>query len=175
MISRLLVTFLVLGSMSLASCTAEKAPATPLETFKTYVKALKKKDTTTMKLLLSAGSIKMHEQEAKSQGVTVDEIVMRETLFSESQKTVDFRNEKIEGNRASIELKNHFGEWEIIPFVMEDGQWKIDKKGYVDNLLEQMEQKNRELDEIINQGRQAPDEIAPVQEQSPDAGNPVNP
>lgn len=159
----------------LLSCAEEKKLSTPLETFKTYVKALKKKDTTTMKVLLSAGSIKMHEQEAKSQGVTLDEIVLRETLFSESQKSVDFRNETIEGNRATIELKNLFGEWETVPFVMEDGQWKIDKKGYVDRLLEQMEQKNRELDEIINRDKQTPNEPAAVPENTPESGNSVNP
>lgn len=159
----------------LLSCGEHKKPASPLDTFKTYVKALKKKDVAAMKVLLSADSIRMNEQEAKSQGLSLDEIILRETLFSESQKTVDFRNEKIEGNNASIEVKNLFGEWETVPFVLEGGEWKIDKKGYMDRLLEQMEQKNRELDEIINRGRQAPNEPAEVPENLPEQGKSVNP
>jgi|CXWL01.1.fsa_nt_gi hypothetical protein len=116
------------------SCGASR-PATPLETFKTYVKAIKAKDTTTMKLLLSKGTIKMHEQEAKSQGVTVDEIVKRETLFSETQKTVEFKDEKIDGDKATLQVKNSYGSWETVPFVREDGDWKIDKQGYAEQMI----------------------------------------
>ena len=88
--------------MALA-CAGEQKPATPLETFQTYTKAIKKKDITTMKLLLSSGTIKMHEQEAKAQGVTVDDIVKRETLFTENQTTLKYRNEKINGDNATLE------------------------------------------------------------------------
>lgn len=153
---RFRVVLLLFAVVSLLfSCSGAKLPATPLETFKTYMKALKKKDTTTMKVLLSAESIKMHQQEAKSQGVTLDEIVMRETLFSDTQKSVDFRNETIDGIKATIEVKNTFGEWEKVPFVLEDGEWKIDKKGYADRFMQDIEQKNRELDQLIDQGKQS--------------------
>ena len=52
-----------------AACAASEKPSTPLETLKAYTAAIKKKDTTTMKLLLSDASIKMAEQEAKAQNV----------------------------------------------------------------------------------------------------------
>src|SRR3982751_5699022 len=115
----------------LSSCS-EKGPATPLETFKTYTKAYKQKDATSMKVLISKDSMKMHEQEAKAQGVSVDEIIKRETLFNPDQTTVEFRNEKIDGDKATLEVKNSLGMWETVPFVKEDGVWKIDKKGYAD-------------------------------------------
>jgi hypothetical protein len=86
------------------------------------------KDTTTMKLLLSADTIKMHEQEAKAMGITVDEIVKRETIFSEGQKVVELRNEKIDGDKATLEVKNSMGRWETVYFIRENGDWKIDKK-----------------------------------------------
>lgn len=119
-----------------AACGGDSAPASPLKTLQTYQKAMKVKDTATMKLLLTAESLKMLEQEAKSQGSTVDEVVKRETLFSESQKTVEFRNEKIEGEQATIEVKNTFGQWDTVPFRLEGGEWKIDKKGYGDRLMQ---------------------------------------
>ena len=137
-----------------ASCAGEKRPDTPLESFKAYVNAAKQKNTTRMKLLLSAESIKMHEQEAKAQNVTLDDIVRRETLFTEGQKTVEFRNEKIEGEKATLEVKNSFGSWEIVPFVREDNEWKIDKKGYVDRLMQDIEQNNQQVDDLINQGKE---------------------
>src|SRR5437879_4845443 len=120
--SRILIFAVV--SMALA-CAGEQKPATPLETFQTYTKAIKKKDITTMKLLLSSGTIKMHEQEAKAQGVTVDDIVKRETLFSENQTTLKYRNEKINGDNATLEIMTQSGGWETVPFVKEDGVWKI--------------------------------------------------
>ena len=139
-----------------AACSRESKADTPIETFKTYINAIKQKDTTRMKLLLSSESIKMHEQEAKAQNVPLDDIVKRETLFTEGQKVVEFRNEKIEGERATLEVKNSFGAWETIPFVREENEWRIDKKGYADRMLQDIEQNNQQMDDIINQGKQPP-------------------
>lgn len=136
------------------ACAGNPKLATPLETFKAYTKAIKQKDTTTMKILLSDASIKMHEQEARAQNVTLDEIVKRETLFAEDQKSVKLRNEKIEGDKATLEVENSFGVWETIPFVKEDGIWKIDKQGIANQMMKQVEEDNRRLDDIINQGKQ---------------------
>ncbi|CAN5364032.1 hypothetical protein BH10ACI2_BH10ACI2_06650 [soil metagenome] len=144
--SRILIVSIALF---IVSC-GEQKPATPTETFQTYAKAIKKKDITTMKLLLSNATIKMHEQEAKAQGTTVDDIVKRETLFTESQKKVEYRNEKIDGDKASLEVKNSYDVWENLPFVREDGVWKIDKKSFADQMIKDMDENNRKLDELIN-------------------------
>lgn len=148
--------FILLFATALAGigCSGPKEPASPLETFKTYTKALKQKDTTTMKLLLSNETIKMHEQEAKAQGLTVDDIVKRETLVSPDQTTVEYKNEKIDGDKATLEVKNSYGAWETVPFVKEDDVWKIDKKGYADQLQNEIDESDRKLEELTNQGRQ---------------------
>ena len=148
--------FLILATAALFFGCGESKVATPLETFKTYTKAIKAKDTTTMKLLLSDATLKMHEKEAKAQGVTVDEIVKRETLFSETQNVVEYRNEKIEGDKATLQVKTSFGSWETVPFVREEGVWKIDKQGYADQMLKEMDEQNRKMDEIINGGQMQP-------------------
>ena len=106
--------------------------------------------------MLSSESIKMHEQEAKVQNLTLDDVVRRETLFTEGQKTVEFRNEKIEGEKATLEVKNSFGTWETVPFVREDDEWKIDKKGYADRMMQDFDQNNQLIDDIINQGKPTP-------------------
>jgi uncharacterized lipoprotein len=135
---------------ALSGCAGEEKPATPLETFKTYTKAIKKKDITTMKLLLSRETLKLHEQEAKSQGITVDDIVKRETLFQEEQTSVEFRNEKIEGEKATLKVKDPMGFWQTVFFVLEDGEWKIDKKSSADELMRQIDEENRKADEQFN-------------------------
>src|SRR5215210_4563057 len=138
----------------LAACSSTPKHLTPFETLQAYEQAIRKKDTTTMKLLLSEATIKMHNEAAKERGVTLDEIVERETLFSPGQKRLEYRNEIIEGERASIEIKNAYGIWDKVSFVKEDGLWKIDKQAFVNPILEQNEIENKRLDELINQGKQ---------------------
>ncbi len=145
--------FILLAAV--VSCSSVKPKLlTPLETLKAYGNAFKKKDTTTMKLLLSQESLKMHEQEAKAQNVTVDDVVKRDSLFSENQTTAAIRNEKTEDDKATIEMKDSTGLWNTIQFVKEDGSWKIDRRSFANQIEQEVEQKNNQLDDIINQGRQ---------------------
>lgn len=139
---------------SFFACGGSSSSSTPLETLKTYTAAIKKKDTTTMKLLLSNASIKMAEDEAKAQNVTVDDIVERETLFNESQTQLKYRNERVDGDKAIIEVENSFGSFDPVLFVREENVWKIDKRGFANQMLQQMDEQNRKLDELINQGNQ---------------------
>ena len=146
---------LIVSLISFAVSCATSEPVSPLQTFKTYTKAIKQKDITTMKLLLSNATIKTHEKEAKAQGMTVDDIVKRETLFSENQKSVEYRNEKIDGDKATLEVKNSYGSWETVPFVREDGVWKIDKQGYADQMMKDIEDGDKKLNDLIK-GNQPP-------------------
>jgi len=149
----LFVTAFILASGSLACSSGDEKPDSPIATFKTYTKAIKQKDTTTMKLLLSEATMKMNELEAQARGVPVDEVVKNETLFNENQKTVRWRNEKIEGDTATLEVENSSGMWETVPFIKEGGVWKIDKKGFAQRLMDEADKSNQELDNLIHQGR----------------------
>jgi hypothetical protein len=143
--SRILVFLL---TATLISC-GEAKPTTPLETFKTYAKAFKAKDTSTMKLLLSDKTLKMHEQEAKAQSTTIDEILRRETMIGENQRSVEYRDEKVEGDKATLQIRNVYGSWETLPFIREDGVWKIDKQGYAEQMIRDIEeQQNNKFDEL---------------------------
>jgi hypothetical protein len=148
------LVFILIALVSAACSSAPKKTLTPLETLQAYGNAYKKKDTTAMKLLLSQESLKMHEQEAKAQNVTVDDIVKRETLFSENQTQANFRNQKIEDDKATIEMQDSAEIWNTVQFVKEDGVWKIDRRGFANKIQQEVEQKNNELDQLINQGRQ---------------------
>ena len=149
---RLLSLILFISGLLLCSC-ADTQPSTPKQTFETYVRAFKKKDITTMKLLLSKETIKMHEQQAKVEGVTLDDVVKQDSLLTEGQTTIEYRNEKIDGDRAPLEYKNAGGGWETIPFVKEDGEWKLDKKTYADQLIQDVEQNGQNFDERYNRDR----------------------
>jgi thioredoxin-related protein len=112
-------------SLFLISCASESKPSTPFETFAAYTKAIKRKDTEAMKLMLSDATLKMHEQEAKAQNSNLDEIIKRQTLFGENQTEVKYRNEKIEGDRATLEIMNAYSMWQKVPFVRETESGKL--------------------------------------------------
>jgi hypothetical protein len=149
--------YLVIFSLILLSfafgCTPKVKPLTPLETLQVYAKAVRKKDTTQMKLMMSQASLQMAVESAKAENVTVDDIVNRETLFSEGQIQVKYRNVREQEDTASIEIEDALGIWNTIHLIREDGAWKIDKKGFSNQIEKQVEQSNQELDQIINQGR----------------------
>ena len=148
-----ILVFILIGAMLQACSIAPKKVLTPLETLQAYGNAYKKKDITAMKLLLSEETLKMHEQEAKAQNTTVDEIVKREPLFSENQTTANFRNERTEDDKASIEMKDSAGIWNTVQFVKEEGVWKIDRRAFANKIQQEVEQKQKEIDNVINQGR----------------------
>lgn len=131
----------------------EMRPSTPFETLKSYTLAIKKKDTTAMKILLSDASIKMAEQQARAQNSTLDDVVKDEKLFAQTQDRLEYRKEKIEGDRATIEIKNAAGSWDTVDFVLEEGIWKIDKQAMANRMLQQSEQDQKRMDDIFNQGR----------------------
>ena len=148
------ILILLAATLIFACGSREQKPSTPRETLFTYLQAVKRKDTTKMKLLLSDASIKMAEQQAKEQNVALDDVIKNEPLLTENQKVVEVRNEKIEGERATIEIKISKDTWDTLPFVLEGGVWKIDKQGVANQLLQESEMDKIRLEEIRNQGRQ---------------------
>jgi hypothetical protein len=151
-----ILLILILAAGLTACGRSVQTPQTPVETLQTYAQAIKKKDVPKMKALLSKGSIKMAEDQAKAQNIAVDEVILRETLFSPEQKTLKFKNEKIDGDNASIEIENSFGSFDRIPFVKEDGLWKIAKEKFAEEMIKQAEEDERRLNEQINQGKEQP-------------------
>jgi hypothetical protein len=152
--SKLIFIFTMALLFFASSCARAPQPSTPLETLEIYIKAVKRKDAKMMMRLLSDASVKMAEQQAKEQNVGLDEVLKNETLFTQDQKMFEYRNQKIEGERATIEVKNSLNTWDTVPFVLEEGIWKIDKQGIANQMMQQNEMDNQRLDEIINQGRQ---------------------
>ena len=117
---------LVMAAMVVASCN--RAGSSPTATFKAYFDATQKKDAEGMKKTLSKGTLEMLEGFAKMQNKSLDE-ALKSGLASnnqQSEKMPETRNEKIEGDKATLEVQDaKTGKWESLPFVKEDGAWKI--------------------------------------------------
>ena len=55
-----------------------------------------------------------------------------------------------------IEVENGFGSFDRVPFVKEDGIWKIAKEKYAEEMIKQSEEDERRLNEKINEGKEQP-------------------
>ncbi|HLL99635.1 MAG TPA: hypothetical protein VK400_01155 [Pyrinomonadaceae bacterium] len=100
-------------------------PASPTQTMKNFVEATQKKDAEGMKKALSGGTLKMMDNLAKIQGKTLDDTI-REGDATSYQQVPEMRNEKIEGETATLEVKNDkSSDWETLYFVKENNDWKI--------------------------------------------------
>ncbi len=142
-----------------AKATNESQPSSqttltggPTETSKTFAEATKKKDAETIKKTLSKSTMKVIEESAKKQNISVNEVLTK----AEDPKGKDLpetRNEKIEGDTATLEIKDDItGKFDMMPFVKEDGGWKIALDVY-------METKQREILEDMK--KPAPPSSAP--------------
>ena len=158
---KLYQTFLLLVlAFALTGCMSDSKELKPLNTLQTYIQAVKKKDVAKIKLLLSAGSLKMAEEQAKAQNISLDEVILNETLISPNQKTFNFRNEKIDGDYATLEIETSPEIYDRIPFVKENGIWKIAKEKYQEEMIKQAEEDERKLEEKLRKEREAIEESA---------------
>lgn len=145
--------FLMIG------CNAVNQTKSPSETLQALNEASKKKDIPAIKSLLSKGTLDLLEQSAKKQNKTVDEILLKEggAPFQDLPET---RNEKIEGDAATVEVKNNVsGEFQKIPFVKEDGVWKVALDKFLDDVMKKMKEEmnkmpaNLSLPDSVNQAK----------------------
>jgi hypothetical protein len=117
--------------LTVAVLACNRAGSSPTATLKAYFEAMQKKDAAALKKTLSKGTLEMFEQFAKAQNPpkTLDEALqtgLASTTSADANKMPETRNEKIEGDKATLEVKNDkTGQWETVPFAKEDKEWKI--------------------------------------------------
>jgi len=99
---------------------------TPTDAYKAAYAARKNKDVPALKKLLSKDILEFFTEISglgeKKQ--TVDEMLM-ELSERPQAPTAEARNEKINGDKATIEYLDEKGEWSPMEFIKEDGGWKL--------------------------------------------------
>jgi uncharacterized membrane protein len=127
-IGALLTLCLSLALVGVTACN-KGAGSSPTATMKAFFEATSKRDAEGFKKTLSKGSLDTIEVYAKAQNKTLDELLKSgiKTLdANQSSATPLMRNEKIDGETATLEVQDgENGEWRSIPFVRENGEWKI--------------------------------------------------
>jgi hypothetical protein len=145
------IVLIILLSLLAACESGEKREKRPIEVLKEYIIAFKRNDIEAMKLVLSKESIKMAQQEAQVRNVSLDEIIKGETFFEKGLTKVEFKNEKIDEDKAQVDIKTSNGSWETIFFVKEDGQWKIAKEKILEENLRKTQENIEKLDRQIQE------------------------
>ena len=131
---------IALCALFVFGCGAIQQTSSPTETLKTFIEASDKKDVEKIKGTLSKGTLNIIEGSAKAQNTTIDELLKRENGIP-LKEIPETRNEKIEGETASLEVKNVVtDDFDRVPFVKEDGVWKI----ALDLFMRDMQKKMKE-------------------------------
>ncbi len=131
---------IALCALILAACGAAESTDSPTASLKKFIEASKAKDVETTKKLLSKSTLAAIEKTAAAQNTNVDKVLLNDdgTPIKELPET---RNEKISGDAATVEVKNRVtGDFETIPFVKEDGVWKIALDKFMREMLEKQKQ-----------------------------------
>jgi hypothetical protein len=116
--------------------------STPTATFKSFYDASKKKDVPAMKKSLSKGTLDMFDKIAKEQNKTTDEMLKDIDKDDKSEKMPETRNEKINGDTATLEVKNDkTNKWDSLPFVKENGNWKIALDKFLEDMMKNLGEK----------------------------------
>ncbi len=123
---------------------AANAPrtASPTDVLKTYIEASDRKDLAALKQTFSKGAMKMYEDAAQKRQISVDEALKEQfeaTSGAELKSKLEVGKETIEGDTAMVEVKdNSTGNLEKIPFVKEDGVWKVALDKFMEDLINKM-------------------------------------
>lgn len=130
------MTLLALCAFAFLACSSTPSPT---EVFKAQNEAQKKKDAAAMKQNLSKGSLELIEKAAKTQNKTVDEALTADSPMGNKDAEYEFRNEKTDGDNASVEIKEKGkDQWVTMPFVKEDGKWKLALDKLMQDLMKKM-------------------------------------
>lgn len=140
---QILVFTLLLSILWNASACNTQESTTPSAVLKTHVEAMRKNDLAAMRQNLSNGTLEMVKQSAQFQNTSPDEVLkdmIRRANEANQDAAIETRNEQITGDAATVELKNRVtGTWDKIPFIKEDGRWKVALEKLAEEILQQSE------------------------------------
>jgi hypothetical protein len=119
----------VLLTMATACSNSEYKNSTPTEAAQTFFQAVKNNDAAAIKKVLPKKIVEKIERDAKESGQSEDILFKRILMLmgagSGLDKIPEMREEKIDGDRATVEAKDEkSGSWKRVPLIKESDGWK---------------------------------------------------
>lgn len=109
---------------TVAEKTADNSLATPSDAYKAAYSAREKKDIENLKKVLSKDALDFFTEMSKADDKTLDE-GLKGLVERPQAKTAETRNEKINGDRATLEYLDEKGGWETMDFAKDGKDWKL--------------------------------------------------
>jgi len=122
---RMLALTLALALTTLAAAACKGAGSTPTATYKAAYDAIKSKDTAAFKKVITKKDLQEIEDEAKQARKTSDEMLREVMDTFKLPAAAESKDEKIDGDKATLQVKSENDQWNTINFVKEDGEWKM--------------------------------------------------
>jgi hypothetical protein len=107
-----------------ATTDAGNTAGSPTEVYKAAYAARKNKDIAMLKKIMSKDILKFLADMGKDDKKSLDDM-LNELCSRPQAATADARNEKIDGDHASIEYLDEDNKWQTMDFTKEDGVWKM--------------------------------------------------
>jgi hypothetical protein len=119
---------LILTTLAVVFIGCQQSPRedTPTEAYKRLYAAVKSKNTEAIKKEMSSTTHQFATAMAQMQKKTEED--MYKNGFTETtmgDNLPPMRDERIKGDYAALEVQNPKGIWEDLPFVKENGKWKL--------------------------------------------------
>lgn len=121
--------FLIVAVAIAMSCAKENVGGgnSPTDAYKKLFDAVKAKDTEAIKSNLTKKTQDIAKLQAERSGTPIERVYengFTETTFASTLPTI--RDERINGNMGAVEVWNSQKSlWEDLPFMIEDGAWKL--------------------------------------------------
>lgn len=127
---RIIALFCVLIMVAIGMACAKEivgGGSSPTEAYKKLFEAVKAKDTQAIKSNLTKKTHDLAKLQSDRSGTPIERVYengFTETTFASTMPTI--RDERINANMGAVEVWNsQKSTWEDLPFMIEDGTWKL--------------------------------------------------
>lgn len=110
-----------------ASVTGGEKAQSPTEAYKMLFAAVKAKDTNRIKQMMTKNTIALGQFNADNQKIALEKSLENGLVAPTMAPALsEIRDERIKGNFGAVEVFNQKdNRWEDLPFILEDGGWKL--------------------------------------------------
>lgn len=100
---------------------------TPTEAYKKLFEAVKSKDTNRIKASMSKSTLGFADAQSKRTNQSLEKILENGFMATTLAPALpEIRDERVKDNMGAVEVYNiKESKWEDVPFVAEDGEWKL--------------------------------------------------
>lgn len=122
-----LIGILLLTAMCVLGFSCDGNKGTPTDAYKKLFAAVKAKDTEKIKAVMSKNTLGLAQFNADRQKITIEKSLENGLVApTMSDALTEIREERVKGNFGAIEVFNQKeNRWEDLPFILEDGSWKL--------------------------------------------------